>query len=96
LSAKSDPEIFRYAYANDMVVLTINVGDFLTLAKGVELHPGILALRVSGLSSDEQWRCVKPAIEAWLASEDPASDLVNSVVEIFEDGKFRRYTLPPP
>lgn len=51
---------------------------------------------MSGLSADEQWRRVKPAIEAWLASKDPASDLVNTVVEIFEDGKFKRYTQPPP
>ena len=52
----SDADLWEYAFRNDAVIATINAGDFLGLARGVELHPGLIVLRRSGLSPQNQWR----------------------------------------
>jgi predicted nuclease of predicted toxin-antitoxin system len=90
----SDPALFRYAFANDMTVVTINAADFLTLAADCELHPGVIVLRVSGLTADEQWAHLEPVVR--MLAGDPASEasLVNEVVEILSVGRFRRYPMP--
>lgn len=50
LQGKPDINIWRYAFENDLVVVTVNVEDFIVLAKGVELHPGVIAFREAGLA----------------------------------------------
>ena len=40
----SDAELFRLAYERDLAVVTINAADFLTLARSVDLHPGLIVL----------------------------------------------------
>ena len=42
LQGKPDINIWRYAYENDLVVVRVNVEDFIVLANGVDLHPGTL------------------------------------------------------
>lgn len=64
LSGASDPEVWRYAYEHDQVVVTINASDFLVLAGSVELHAGLIVLRSRGPSRDEQWEWVEPVIDA--------------------------------
>jgi predicted nuclease of predicted toxin-antitoxin system len=49
LSGASDRAVWRYAYENDLTVVTTNVKDFLALLN-VEVHPGLIAPRESGLS----------------------------------------------
>ncbi|MGQ0663756.1 MAG: DUF5615 family PIN-like protein [Pseudomonadota bacterium] len=95
LAGRSDPDLFRYAHENDLTVVTINAADFLTLASGVDLHPGLIVLRVSGLTADEQWDHLAPALADCLARSDPRLDMVNHVIEIQGVGRFRRYPLPP-
>ena len=36
----TDPQVWKYAYEHDQIVVTMNVEDFLHLASGVDLHPG--------------------------------------------------------
>jgi predicted nuclease of predicted toxin-antitoxin system len=48
-SGASDTEVWEYAFQNDAAVVTINAGDFLVLARGAELHTGLIVLRRSGL-----------------------------------------------
>jgi predicted nuclease of predicted toxin-antitoxin system len=62
LSGKADPEVWAHAFANDQVVVTLNAGDFLTLAAGGDLHPGLIVLRESGLTRDEQWSRLEPGV----------------------------------
>lgn len=95
LAGQSDPAIFRYAFAHDFTVATINAGDFLTLAAGIDLHPGLIVLRAGGLTADEQWAHLEPALHHCLRQADAAAALVNHVVEITGIGRFRRYALPP-
>jgi predicted nuclease of predicted toxin-antitoxin system len=90
----SDAALFRYAFEQDMAVVTLNAADFLTLAADCELHPGLIVLRVGGLTPEEQWQHLEPIVQ--LLAADPASDtgLVNEAVEILGPGRFRRYPLP--
>lgn len=54
-SGLSDPDLWQFAFESDRVVATINARDFLTLAANAVLHPGLIVLRVSSLSVDQQW-----------------------------------------
>ncbi|MGH6960189.1 MAG: DUF5615 family PIN-like protein [Dongiaceae bacterium] len=93
-AGRSDPALFRYAFEQDMAVVTINAADFLTLAADCEMHPGIIVLRVSGLTAHEQWEHLEPVIQ--LLATDPVTKagLVNEVIEVLGPGEFRRYRLP--
>ena len=94
LAGRSDPDVFRHAFENDMVVATMNVGNFLTLAGDIDLHPGVIALRGGGLTADEQWAHLQPALLDCLKFSNPAAAMVNHVVEIIGIGRFSRYSLP--
>jgi predicted nuclease of predicted toxin-antitoxin system len=90
-SGLSDPELWRYAYEHDQVVITVNASDFLRLAEGASLHAGLIVLRAQGLTREEQWEWIRPVIEALLASGE---DLVNRAVEVTGPGKFSVQKLP--
>lgn len=94
LTGASDPEVWRYAFEHDQIVVTINAADFLYLAGAVELHPGLVVLRtVSGLSRAEQWAWVEPVIDRLLATGDA---LVNKAVVVTGKGRFTTVDLPKP
>jgi len=46
LSVANDRAVWRYAYENDLTVITTNAKDFLALLN-VEVHPGLIVLRES-------------------------------------------------
>jgi predicted nuclease of predicted toxin-antitoxin system len=50
LSETADQAIWQYAFNHDYVVVTTNAQDFLHLLN-VELHPGLIVLRESGLTN---------------------------------------------
>ena len=90
----TDPQVWKYAYEHDQIVVTMNVEDFLHLASGVDLHPGLIVLRATGgLSRDEQWAWVEPVVDHLLASGE---GLVNKAVMVTGIGKFNVVDLPPP
>lgn len=90
----SDPELFRYAYENDLIVVTINAGDFLTLAASCDLHPGIIVLRVAGLTAEEQWNHLRPVVRTLRKGHGGSTAVVNEIIEITGVEEFRRYPLP--
>ena len=95
LSGKSDSEIWLYAFEHDQIVITINARDFLNLATGSEVHPGLIILRESGLTPDEQWTRIEPAIAIVRGEENQGRDLINRVIEVFSlDHRVIR-DLPP-
>lgn len=94
LSASTDADLWRYAFEADAVVITTNFGDFLELANGVDLHPGLVVFRRGGLTREEQWEWLVPVLE-WLKGPN-APDLVNHVVEILDAGKFKVREVPAP
>jgi predicted nuclease of predicted toxin-antitoxin system len=93
-SGASDAELWRYAFQNDAVIVTINAGDFLVLARGAELHPGLIVLRRSGLSPEDQWRFLEPAIRFGLSEEEADRSLVNRIIEITGAGMLEIYDMP--
>ena len=92
LSGKPDEQIMNYALENDFVVVTSNARDFIRLLN-VEVHPGLIVLRESGLTRDEQWERIRPVIEHVLRSSDD-NLLVNKLVEISDGNKWEIREIP--
>ena len=80
LSGASDLAVWRYAYENDLTVITTNAKDFLALLD-VDVHPGLIVLRESGLSRQEQWERIELALRH-LLEQDDRNFMLNKVVEI--------------
>ncbi|MBZ4375368.1 DUF5615 family PIN-like protein [Corallococcus sp. AS-1-6] len=89
----TDPELWRLAFERSEVVVTTNVGDFIVLARDCELHAGIIAFRVAGLSADEQWMHLEPVVDHVL---EQGLDLTNKLVEVWAVGDFVVSDLPEP
>lgn len=92
LSGASDSVVWRYAYENDLTVITTNAKDFLALLD-VEVHPGLVVLRESGLSRQEQWDRIEPVLQHLLKLNDP-NFMLNKVIEIEEPGRFSVREIP--
>jgi predicted nuclease of predicted toxin-antitoxin system len=60
----TDPEVLERAYAEDRVLATKNVDDFVKLARARELHPGIILLEDGDLVRDAQLRVLRLAVAA--------------------------------
>lgn len=91
----SDPELWRYAFETDQIVATLNVRDFLLLARSAELHAGLIVVRVPNLSPDDQWRHLEPAIDLVLAEVAAGRSSINRLIEIVGPGDLRISDLPP-
>ena len=94
LSGRSDHAIWNYALGHDFAVVTTNARDFIPLLD-VELHPGLIVLRESGLTRDEQWDRIKPVVQYVQDSEDP-NFLVNKLVEVSGIKRFYLREMPKP
>jgi predicted nuclease of predicted toxin-antitoxin system len=93
LGGASDPTVWRYAYENDLTVITTNAKDFLALLN-VEVHPGLIVLRESGLSRQEQWDRIEPVLQHLLTLDDQNS-MLNKVIEIEAPARFSVQEIPP-
>lgn len=97
LSGASDRAVWRYAYENDLTVITTNAKDFLALLN-VEVHPGLIVLRESGLSRQEQWERiepVEPVLRYLLARNDP-DFMLNKVIEVEAPDRLSTPGVTPP
>ena len=94
LIGRADHEIWKYALDHDFAVVTANARDFIDLLD-VVAHPGLIVLRESGLSRDEQWERIKPVIEHLKKSGD-RDFLVNKLIEITGVGQFNVRDIPEP
>jgi predicted nuclease of predicted toxin-antitoxin system len=92
LSGKPDQTIWSYALEHDLAVVTTNAADFLELL-GVDLHPGLILLRESGLTREEQWERIMPVV-AFVLTRGDDDYLVNRVLEILAPGGFRILDIP--
>jgi len=61
----------------------------------VEVHPGLIVLRESGLTRDEQWDRIQPLIDHILESSDD-DFLLNKLVEISAAGEWEIREIPKP
>ena len=93
LAGATDPVVWRYAFEHDLVLVTSNVADFLRLAEGVEIHPGLIVFRAGHLTREEQWAWLEP-VARWLVVSD--ADLTNKAVVVTGPGRFTTRDMPPP
>jgi hypothetical protein len=78
---------------HDFAVVTTNAKDFIPLLD-VEVHPGLIVLRESGLTRDEQWNRIKPIVQRVKDSEGP-DFLLNKLIEVGGIGRFEIREIPP-
>jgi predicted nuclease of predicted toxin-antitoxin system len=93
LAGADDAAVFAYAFSNDQVVVTVNAGDFITLAAGVDLHPGVIVLREAELRAELQWNRLQIALV--FVDQDCDRDLINRVLEVQQGGDCRLHVIPP-
>ena len=93
LAGADDAAVFAYAFSNDQVVVTVNAGDFITLAAGVDLHPGVIVLREAELRAELQWNRLQIALA--FADQVCDGDLINRVLEVQQGGDCRLHVIPP-
>jgi predicted nuclease of predicted toxin-antitoxin system len=93
LGSQPDARIWKYALDHDFSVVTTNARDFLRLVD-IEVHPGLIVLRESGLSRDEQLERILPVIRLVQASED-RDFLINKLIEISGKEQFEVREMPP-
>jgi predicted nuclease of predicted toxin-antitoxin system len=87
----TDDVVLERAYADDRILVTCNVADFLRLARAREIHPGIVLVEEGDLLRDEQLQVVRAAISVLRGQRD----LINRVLRIWLDGKAVMEDPPP-
>ena len=76
-----DHAVLDRADAEDRVLVTKNVEDFVKLARARDLHPGVILLEDGDLVRDEQLRVIRAAVVLL----GPERDLVNRVLRVWAD-----------
>jgi hypothetical protein len=75
-------------------VVTTNARDFIELLD-TPVHPGLIVLRESGRSRQEQWEQLLPVIEHLKKSGDE-DFLLNKLIEITGVRQFTNREIPEP
>jgi len=94
LLGSRDDEILEYAFNEDRILVTANVGDFEDFAQLREVHAGIIFICDGGLLRDEQITIVKEAIEAISSELKAGRDMINRVLYIGMDGTQEFRNIP--
>lgn len=91
-SGQRDDSVLAYCLQEDRALVTHNAVDFRRLVARVDLHPGLILL------GDSAWPASLDLLlsaVAWLEVRgDPADLLVNHLLEVGRDGRFRLQPLP--
>ena len=85
-----DHGVLDRAYAEDRILVTANVDDFVKLARKRELHAGMILVEDATLIRDEQLAVIRAAV-AFI--ED--NDMVNRVLWVNLDGSMEFEDIPP-
>ena len=92
LAGWTDRDLWKYALDHDFAVVTTNARHFIELLD-VDVHPGLIVLRQSGLSRAEQWDCIRPVVEYLQGSVD-RDPLLNKLIEVTGVGQFEVRNIP--
>ena len=80
LAGRPDHVIWRFAPEHDFALVTTNARDFIELLD-TPVHRGLIVLRESGLSRQEQWERLRRVVEHMKNSGDE-DFLLNQLIEI--------------
>ena len=92
LLAAKDAKVLGRAFAEDRILVTANVGDFLEMARARDVHAGIVFIEDAGLVRHEQLEVVRRAVRAI----EKHGDMVNQILRIALDGTLAFEEVPPP
>jgi predicted nuclease of predicted toxin-antitoxin system len=84
----------EYAFNEDRILVTANIGDFERFASAFEVHAGIVFIQEEDLLRDEQIAVMREAVKAIQVELEIGGDLVNRVFYISIDGTKRFENLP--
>ena len=87
----TDPAVLDRAFAEDRVLVTANVDDFVKLAHARDIHAGIVLIDDGGLLRDEQHEVVRRAFDAMQGE----ADMVNRVLRVGLDKAMTFEDVPP-
>jgi predicted nuclease of predicted toxin-antitoxin system len=92
-----DHEVAELCLSEERILVTNNAADFLELAKNKGLHPGLIFMPLATAAQERAW--IKAAIAeierlADVAGADPAGFMINSIIEVNEDGGCEHFTHP--
>lgn len=90
----TDRDVLELAFAEDRILVTANVRDFLRLATARELHAGIVLLENGDLGRDEQLSVTRAAVAAIQNELSADRDMVNRVLIVAPDRKMEFRTMP--
>jgi hypothetical protein len=93
----SDRDVSALCFGEETVLVTNNADDFLQLAREGIVHPGLVFMPLG--SREEECLWMKAAIKeiarrSEIAGVAPAHFMVNSVIEIAEDGSCEHFEYP--
>jgi predicted nuclease of predicted toxin-antitoxin system len=94
LAGRPDHAVWQYALDHEFAVVTTNARDFISLLDA-PVHPGLIVLRESGLSRQEQWERLLPVVERAKKSGDE-DFLLNKLIEITGVCQFTTRQIPEP
>ncbi|MGL6343797.1 MAG: DUF5615 family PIN-like protein [Waterburya sp.] len=90
----SDRQILEYAFSEDRIVITANVGDFEKFAKTFEVHAGIVFIVEGDLLRSEQIEICAEAVKFIQQEHEAGRDMINRVLYISINGTKQLETLP--
>ena len=93
LPGAADHVLWRRAFDEDRILVTINVRDFVRLAERSGLHSGIITFP-SGCTPAEQFSLISRALEFLNAETNQGRDAVNRWLEMARDGAIVVHDVP--
>ncbi|MDJ0572513.1 MAG: DUF5615 family PIN-like protein [Pleurocapsa sp. MO_192.B19] len=90
----SDRQVLDYAFNEDRILVTANVGDFKKFAKASEVHAGIVFVQEGDLLREEQIKIMQEVVKIIQQELDAGKDMINRVLYISIDGTKRIETMP--
>ncbi len=83
LNGQPDTVVFERAYVEDRIVVTINVTDFIKLARAREIHAGLVLLEEGGTRS-EQLELVRRALALIVDEFAAGRDMINRALRMID------------
>lgn len=90
----SDRKVLDYAFNEDRILVTANVGDFEKFAKASEVHAGIVFIKEGDLLREEQIQIMQSVVVFIQQELDAERDMINRVLYISIDGTKLIETMP--